>query len=109
MLSTLDALDAAMPRFFRLVFLILAICLTLLPGCATYSTVSAAGPGSPKIYSGTRLDLHAAQGDKHAVEKFRVAPPEHPLWDLPFSILLDTVVLPLSLSVSGYEFIFGSD
>ena len=57
-----------------------ALCLIfLLSGCASFDTISAARPGSPKIYSGTRLDLHAAQGDQYAVEKFRVPPPAQPL------------------------------
>jgi len=87
----------------------LTLCLTQLTGCASFDTISAARPGSPKIYSGTRLDLHAAQGDRYAVEKFRVPPPAQPLLDLPFSFLLDTIALPLTLSVSGYEIIFGED
>jgi uncharacterized protein YceK len=80
-----------------------------LQGCATYSTISAAKPGSPKIYSGTRLDLNAIQGNEQAQLKFKVDPPEHPKLDLPFSILFDTIMLPLSFSISGYEFLFGAD
>lgn len=80
-----------------------------LQGCATYSTISEARPGSPKIYSGTRLDMNAIQGNEHAQAKFKVDAPKHPLLDLPFSILLDTIVLPLSFSISGYEFLFGAD
>ncbi len=80
-----------------------------LPGCASYSTISEAKPGSPKIYSGTRLDLNALQGNEQALLKFKVEPPQKPLLDLPFSILLDTVMFPLTLSISGYEALFGSD
>ena len=91
----------------RIVF---GVCLlATINGCASFDTISAARPGSPKIYSGTRLDYHAAQGDKYAVEKFRVLPPAQPLLDMPLSFLLDTIALPLTLSVSGYEIIFGDD
>jgi uncharacterized protein YceK len=80
-----------------------------LQGCATYSTISEAKPGSPKIYSGTRLDLNALQGDEYAPSKFKVEPPQKPLLDLPFSMLLDTVMLPLTFSISGYEALFGAN
>jgi len=81
----------------------------LMQGCATYNTISEARPGSPKIYSGTRLDVIAIQGDEHAQAKFKADAPKHPLLDLPLSILLDTIVLPLSFSISGYEFLFGAN
>lgn len=88
--------------------LALAVMLTL-PGCASYSTISAAKPGSPKIYSGTRLDINAIQGNEQALLKFKTDPPKNPALDLPFSFLLDTIMLPLSFSISGYEALFGAD
>ncbi len=95
-------------RRFKCLSLAIALLLAL-PGCATYNTISEAKPGSPKIYSGTRLDLNAIQGNEHAQLKFKTIPPKNPGWDLPFSFLFDTIMLPLSLSVSGYEALFGAD
>ena len=80
-----------------------------LQGCATYSTISEAKPGSPKIYSGTRLDLNAIQDNEFALLKFKVDPPNNPQLDLPFSFILDTIMLPLTFSISGYEALFGAD
>ena len=98
-----------MQRFTPLRFL-LAACIALsLQGCATYSTISEAKPGSPKIYSGTRLDVHAIEGNEFAQLKFKVEPPPHPGLDLPFSFILDTIMLPLTLSITSYEALFGSD
>lgn len=94
----------------RIKFFILVLALvSTLPGCATYNTISEAKPGSPKIYSGTRLDLNAIQGNEQAQLKFKTLPPKNPGLDLPFSFLFDTIMLPLSLSVSGYEALFGAD
>lgn len=90
--------------------ILLALCVALgLQGCATYSTISEAKPGSPKIYSGTRLDIHAIEGNAFALLKFKAEPPKNPALDLPFSILFDTIMLPLTFSISGYEALFGSD
>ena len=96
-----------MQRFNSL--LLVAVLLLTLPGCATYNTISEAKPGSPKIYSGTRLDLNAIQGNEQAQLKFKTLPPKNPGLDLAFSFLFDTIMLPLSLSVSGYEALFGAD
>lgn len=88
----------------------MALCIALsLPGCATYHTISEAKPGSPKIYSGTRLDIHAIEGNEFAQLKFKVDPPQHPALDLPFSFIFDTIMLPLTFSISGYEALFGAD
>lgn len=80
-----------------------------LQGCATYNTISEAKPGSPKIYSGSRLDLNAIQGNEQALLKFKAEPPKNPGLDLPFSVLFDTLMLPLTFSISGYEALFGAD
>lgn len=94
-------------KLFRL---LLALCIALsLQACASYNTISEARPGSPKIYSGTRLDIHAIEGNAFAQLKFRTAPPQHPALDLPFSFILDTIMLPLTFSISGYEALFGSN
>jgi uncharacterized protein YceK len=75
-------------------------------GCATYRTISEAAPGSPKVFSGTRLDINVIRGDDVGVRKFKVAPPPYPMVDLPFSLLLDTFIIPLTFPVATYELIF---
>jgi uncharacterized protein YceK len=76
-------------------------------GCATVRTMpTLASQGSPKLYSGARLDLNAARGDASGYDKFKLEAPAHPLMDFPFSVLLDTLILPEVLPVAAYEFIF---
>ena len=79
-------------------------------GCATLETVSKAQRGSPKVYSGTRLDIHAIAHDETYMNtmqrKYDVVPPKCPGADLLFSFVLDTVVVPLTLSVAAYEVVF---
>jgi uncharacterized protein YceK len=75
-------------------------------GCATYRTISEAAPGSPKVFSGTRLDINVIGGNEIGIRKFKVAPPAYPMVDLPFSLLLDALVFPLTFSVATYEFMF---
>src|SRR5207249_6805701 len=38
-------------------------------GCATYRTISTAEQGSPKVFSGTRLDVSAIRGDERSEER----------------------------------------
>ena len=77
---------------------LLAIVLALqLAGCATARTLDAAKPGAPVVYSGTRLDLYAMQGGCCAEDRFGAEAPKYPGLDLPGSMLLDTLLLPLSL------------
>ncbi len=78
-----------------------------LYGCATIRTMpSLAAYGSPKIYSGTRLDLNGIMEDESGLKKFKAEPPKYPLLDLPFSLILDTAILPATYPVATYEFIF---
>ena len=91
-------------RLKILMISLVAFSLPNLHGCATYNTISAAKPGSPKIYSGTRLDLNAIQNNEFALLKFKTAPPKNPAVDLPFSFLFDTLMLPLTFSITGNEF-----
>ena len=71
-------------------------------GCATVRTLDAAKPGAPLVYSGTRLDLYAMQGGCCAADRFGAEAPKYPGLDLPGSMVLDTVLLPLSvLTVLG--------
>jgi len=76
-------------------------------GCATYRTLSAAEYGSPKIYSGTRLNINAIRHDDIAMSKFKVDPPRYPFIDLPFSIVSDTLIFPLTFFAAAYESLFG--
>lgn len=80
--------------------IILSIVVLPLSGSATYKTISAAkyGSSSPRIYSGTRLDIHAISDNRYELKKFSVAPPKYPLLDLPASFALDTLMLPLTAS-----------
>lgn len=66
-------------------------------GCATVRTLDAAKPGAPVVYSGTRLDWYALQGGCCAEDRFGAEAPAYPGLDLPGSMLLDTLLLPLSL------------
>ena len=79
--------------------------LSLSSGCATYRTISTAEQGSPKVFSGARLDVSAILGDEFALRKFKADPPRYPLVDLPFSIALDTAILPLTVRAATGEFL----
>jgi uncharacterized protein YceK len=95
-------------RKFGAFFTVLVISLMLLnlTGCATYRTISATKAGSPKVYSGTRLNINAITHDKTGILKFNVDPPAYPWIDIPFSIFLDTMIFPLTFSIATYEVIF---
>ncbi len=74
-----------------------------LGGCASVRTLNAAKPGAPVVYSGARLDWYAIEGGCCPVDKFGAEAPAWPQVDLPFSTLLDTLLLPLSvLTVLGF-------
>lgn len=85
---------------------VLAMAIACGAGCASYRTISAAEPSTPKVFSGTRLDLHAIMQNDRGLAKFKTEPPLYPWLDLPFSTLLDVVVLPLSLSIALYQVVF---
>ncbi len=67
-------------------------------GCASVHTLDAAQAGAPVIYSGTRLDWYSLQGGCYPVERFGAHAPKYAALDLPFSILLDTLLLPWALA-----------
>jgi uncharacterized protein YceK len=67
-------------------------------GCASVRTLDAAQAGAPVIYSGTRLDWYSLQGGCYPVERFGAHAPKYAALDLPFSILLDTLLLPWALA-----------
>ncbi|MFK8329518.1 YceK/YidQ family lipoprotein [Pseudomonas sp. BJa5] len=75
---------------------VVLLCL-LASGCASVRTLDANKPGAPLVYSGTRLDLYAMQGGCCAMDRFGAEAPDYPGLDLPGSLLLDTLLLPLSV------------
>ena len=79
---------------------------SFLPGCATYRTISTAEQGSPKVLSGTRLDVSEIRGDEVALRKFKADPPRYPLVDLPLSIGFDIAILPLTVPIATGELLF---
>ncbi|PYV30016.1 MAG: YceK/YidQ family lipoprotein [Betaproteobacteria bacterium] len=91
-------------KIARCVSIVPAVVLLLSSsGCATYRTISKAEQGSPKVFSGTRLDVSAILGDESALRKFKADPPRYPLVDLPFSIGFDMAILGLTLPVATGE------
>lgn len=70
----------------------------LLPGCASVRTMDAAKPGAPIIYAGTRLDWYALHGGCCPLDRFGAEAPKYAGVDLPFSALLDTLLLPLAVA-----------
>ncbi|GJL75866.1 YceK/YidQ family lipoprotein [Nitrosomonas sp.] len=85
---------------FLVISVFFSTTVILSTGCATYKTISVVkyGGTSPRIYSGTRLNIHAISGDHYALKKFGVEPPKYPILDLPASFALDTIMLPMTAS-----------
>ena len=86
-----------------------AAVVTVMPGtvgCASYRTIATAERGTPKVFSGTRLDVQAILHNEYGLRKFKTEPPSYPWLDLPFSVFADMMVFPLSSSVAFYELIF---
>lgn len=75
-------------------------------GCATVTSIDSAEHGTPLVYSGTRLNLSAIADDERGLRKFKTLPPGYPWIDLPFSLVADTFMLPLSFGVATYEWLF---
>ncbi len=89
-------------RAFNL--LILSAVLILSAGCATTSTLNRpAHERKPLVMSGTRLDLASLRNEAAATEKFGVSPPTYPLLDLPFSVVLDSMVLGYTVPVALFR------
>ena len=84
-------------RHRRMVSALLTAFVVTSSGCATVTTIQTADPKTAKIFSGTRQDLRAIGGEIAENAKFRAPPPPWPLLDLPFSFMLDVVMLPLTL------------
>lgn len=79
-------------------YALLLISLMLSSGCASVRTLDAAQAGAPVIYSGTRLDLYSLQGGCYPLERFGAHAPKYAALDLPFSFLLDTLLMPWALA-----------
>ena len=94
---------------FILLSMIAGICLLLI-NCATIHSISAAKRDSPKVYSGTRIDVHALNHDTRYLDsiysRYGIRSPEYPGADLPFSFILDSFLFPLTSSVALYETVF---
>ena len=81
--------------------IVLVASMLLLSSCATISTVSQpAYERKPLVMSGSRLNIASLRGEYALQERFGVAPPQFPLLDLPFSVLLDFMVLGYALPVA---------
>lgn len=99
-----------MTRNRRLVSAML-IFMLITTSCATLTTASHFTRESPKIYSGTRLDIHAGANDEDILrvyrDKYGVEPPAYPKLDLPFSLLFDTIILfPIVYPIVLYQAVF---
>jgi uncharacterized protein YceK len=90
------------------IFVSAAVVIVMLGtvGCASYRTIAAAERGTPKVFSGTRLNVQAILHNEYGLRKFKAEPPSYPWLDLPFSVLVDMMVFPLSSSVAFYEVVF---
>ena len=85
----------------------LLLVLSSFTGCATYRSIEATQPGSPKVYSGTRMNIAALRQDDGALQRFHAEAPAYPALDLPFSLVLDTVMFPLTWSRVIFDWITG--
>ena len=89
--------------------LFLLFLIVSLSGCATLRTVPHYTKDSPKLYSGTRMDFDALSRDSNYIHgKYHAEAPSKPALDLPFSFMLDTLVLfpvaiPIATSVALLE------
>ncbi len=76
-----------------LTLMALVVVCSLNGGCATYRSLDTATSDSPKVFSGTRMDIHAIRNDRVALLKFNAVPPKYPWIDLPFSFIADFFLL----------------
>ena len=70
----------------------------LATGCASVTATGRNASGYPIPYAGTRLNLTAIRGDEVRLAMYRdngIEAPAHPGWDLPLSLVADTVMLPV--------------
>lgn len=81
----------------RVLCLLLALSCS---GCGTFNMLNSKKVDPPLVYGGTRLDWYAMHDGCCAEEYFGALPPAYPAVDLSFSLLLDTLLLPLSLAAA---------
>jgi uncharacterized protein YceK len=86
--------------------LVLLVAAFWIGGCATVTSIDSAEHGTPLVYSGTRLNMAAIADDESGLRKFKTLPPAYPWLDLPFSLVADTFMSPLSFGVAAYEWLF---
>jgi uncharacterized protein YceK len=86
--------------------LLIALIAFCTAGCATYQTISNAEVGSPKVFSGTRMNLAAMRGDETALRRLPGTAPRRPALDLPLSLVLDAALLQMTVPVALYEVVF---
>ena len=91
---------------FIIRFILLWILILATTGCTTFRTISEADSDSAKIFSGTRLNIRAINGDTTQTKKFTTYPSSDPIADLPFSFALDILILPITCGVALYETVF---
>lgn len=95
-----------MPMNRLLPCVVALLCTTQLGACATARTAARDEAALPLVYSGTRLNIAAIRGDDEALERFTyygVQAPEHPVLDLPLSLVADTGVLALIVAGTAYR------
>ena len=76
-------------------------------GCSTLRTTSHYTLGSPKFYSGTRMDIDTInESEDYVLKKYNVKGPENPKLDFPFSFIFDTIILPVVIPIALSDAIF---
>jgi uncharacterized protein YceK len=83
--------------------LFIVIAIAPLSACSTVNTLSHSEQGSPRVFSGTRLNIAAMSDDADSLANFAaydMRPVEYPFFDLPFSLAADLVLLPVTVGVS---------
>lgn len=90
----------AKPRASVLGTSIISLLVLQLSGCATMRTLDAAKLNAPVVYAGTRLDWYAINDGCCPLDRYGAEAPEYAGLDLPASVLLDTLLLPLSVATA---------
>jgi uncharacterized protein YceK len=85
---------------------VVVVAMLWLSGCATIDSINTAERGTPKVFSGMRLNAAAIAEDASGLRRFKAAPPRYPWVDLPFSLAADLVLFPLASGAAAYEALF---
>jgi uncharacterized protein YceK len=94
------------PIFRAATYLFAGLLFLAVSGCASVRTITDGELGTAKVFSGTRLDIRAINGELVPTRQFKVSPPSNPAVDLPFSFVVDFVMLPLTTAAALFEYIF---